>query len=69
MERQMNGTRKVCLPEDLCRAAEEKFGARFSSVDELVCNLLTALLKDDGSQMDSREIEVVEQRLRGLGYV
>jgi len=65
----MNGTRKVCLPEDLCRAAEEKFGARFSSEDELVCNLLTALLKDDGSQMDSREIEVVEQRLRGLGYV
>ena len=65
----MNSTREICLPEDLCRAAEEKFGARFSSVDELVCNLLTELLKDDGSQMDAREIEIVEQRLRGLGYV
>jgi hypothetical protein len=65
----MNSTREICLPEGLCRAAEEKFGARFSSVDELVCNLLTELLKDDGSQMDAREIEIVEQRLRGLGYV
>jgi hypothetical protein len=65
----MNSMRKVCLPEDLCQAAEEKFGARFSSVDELVCSLLTELLKEDGSQMDAREIEMVEQRLRGLGYV
>ncbi len=65
----MINMRKVYLPEDLCQAAEEKFGARFSSVDELVCNLLTELLKDDGSEMNAREIEIVEQRLRGLGYV
>ena len=65
----MNSTRKICLPEDLCQAAEKRFGQRFSSVEELVANMLTELLRDDASKMDERELEMVEQRLRGLGYV
>jgi Arc/MetJ-type ribon-helix-helix transcriptional regulator len=65
----MNGTRSICLPEELCRAAEQRFAGRFSSVDELVANLLQELLRDDASKMDEHELEIIEHRLRGLGYV
>jgi len=69
MEVRMNSTRNLCLSEELCRAAEQKFGSRFASVEELVSNLLQELLRDDASKMDERELEIIEQRLRGLGYV
>lgn len=65
----MNTTRNVCLPEELCRAAERRFSGRFSSVDELMTNVLQELLRDDASKMDERELEIIEKRLRGLGYV
>ena len=65
----MNSTRNVCLPEELCRMAEQKYASRFASVEELVTNRLEELLRDDASKMDERELEIVEQRLRGLGYV
>jgi len=68
-EIRMNSTRNLCLPEELCRAAEQKFASRFGSVDELVSNLLQELLRDDACKMDEHELEIVEQRLRGLGYV
>ncbi len=65
----MDSIRKVCLPEDLCQAAEKKFGQRFASVDELMVSMLQELLRDDASKMDEREMQIVEQRLRNLGYV
>ncbi len=65
----MNNTRNVCLPEELCRMAEQKYASRFASVEELVNNLLQELLRDDAVKMDQRELEIIEQRLRGLGYV
>ncbi len=65
----MNNTRSICVPEELCRAAERRFGGTFSSVDELVTNLLEQLLRDDAGKMDAHELEIIEQRLRGLGYV
>ena len=65
----MSDMRNVGLPEDLCRAAEERFGRRFASIDELLANVLRELLRDDQSKMDERELEIIEQRLRGLGYV
>lgn len=65
----MNSTRNICLPEELCQAAERKFGGRFGSVEDLLANLLQELLRDDASKMDERELKIVEQRLRGLGYV
>jgi Arc/MetJ-type ribon-helix-helix transcriptional regulator len=65
----MTRTRNVCLPEELCHAAEQRFAGRFSSVDELVTNLLQELLRDDASKMDEHELQIIEQRLRGLGYV
>ncbi|HET8824544.1 MAG TPA: hypothetical protein VFM77_05395 [Terriglobales bacterium] len=65
----MNRTRSVCLPEELCRIAEQRYGSRFASVEELVTHLLQELLRDDASKMDESELEIIEQRLRGLGYV
>jgi hypothetical protein len=65
----MNNTRNVQLPEDLCQAAETRFGNRFASVNELIVSVLQELLREDVLKMDERELQVIEQRLRGLGYV
>jgi hypothetical protein len=65
----MNSMRNISVPEELCRAAERRFGNSFASVDELVSNLLQELLREDAYKMDARELEIIEQRLRGLGYV
>lgn len=65
----MNSTRNIGVPEELCVAVEQRFAGSFSSVDELVTNLLRELLREDAGKMDARELEIVEQRLKGLGYV
>ncbi len=65
----MSSIRKVGLPEELCQAAEKRFGQRFASVDDLLVSMLQELLRDDAAKMDEREMQIVEQRLRNLGYV
>ena len=65
----MNNLRSVSLPEELCRSVEEKFSRCFGSVDALLAAILEQLVRDDASNMDERELEIIEQRLRGLGYV
>ncbi len=65
----MDNLRSVSLPEDLCRSAEQKFRQRFGSVDALLAAILEQLVRNDASSMDERELEIIEQRLRGLGYV
>ena len=65
----MDALRNVSLPEELCRSAEEKFSQRFESVDALLAAILEQLVRNDASNMDERELEIIEQRLRGLGYV
>ncbi|HEX7895170.1 MAG TPA: hypothetical protein VF447_13325 [Terriglobales bacterium] len=62
-------TRNIAIPEELCRRAEEKFADRFSSTDELIVFLLRELLRDDALKMDVQEQKIIEERLRGLGYV
>jgi len=61
--------RNVSLPEELCRSAEKMLGRRFGSIDQLITTLLQELLRDEASQMDAKELAIVEQRLRELGYV
>jgi hypothetical protein len=65
----MNHTRTLSVPEELCRKAEQKFSARFGGVEELVAALLTELLRDDALALDEREQQIIEERLKGLGYV
>jgi hypothetical protein len=65
----MDSLRSVSLPEELCRSAERKFGKRFESIDGLLAAILEQLVREDAANMDERELEIIEQRLRGLGYV
>ncbi len=65
----MSESREIRLPEDLCAAAEAKFGSRFGSLDELVAFLLRELVRGDTIELDQAEQAAVEQRLKDLGYL
>lgn len=65
----MDSTRTVTLPEQLCRSAEQRFGHRFGSLDELLATVLRQLLLDDALRMDETEQHIIEERLKSLGYV
>ena len=65
----MATTRNITLPEELCSALERKFDRRCGSLDEFVANALTHLLRDDALAMDAREQQIIEERLKALGYV
>jgi len=65
----MATTRNIALPEDLCLAAENKFGRRFGSLDEFLAAVLSHLLRDDALIMDAKEQQIIEERLKGLGYI
>ena len=61
--------RDLKLPAELCARVESKFGDRFGSVEELLAFVLSELLHDEAAQADQQEREIVEQRLRDLGYL
>ena len=65
----MNKMRTIVLPEDLCRAVEERFLQRFGSFEECAVALFTELLRDDAAVCDEREQQIIESRLKALGYV
>lgn len=65
----MTDMRKIALPEQLCLAVEEKFSHRFGSVEEFMEAALNELLRDDAQRMDEQEKQIIEERLRALGYV
>ena len=65
----MDSTRMVSLPEQLCRSVEQRFGHRFATLDEFLATVLQQLLGDDALMMDEREQQIIEERLKGLGYV
>ena len=65
----MNGTRSISLPEELCARAEHKFRHRFANIDELVAALLSQLVREEAAVMDQNEQKIIEERLKGLGYV
>ena len=62
-------TREVNLPADLCEQALARFGKQFSTVDDLLVFVLKELLRDDAQKMDENEQRMLEERLRGLGYL
>jgi len=65
----MAATREIRLSETLCNAVEQKFGPRFGSLEETVSTVLSHLLRDDALIMDAREQQIIEERLKGLGYI
>jgi hypothetical protein len=62
-------TRQVCLPEELCAKAEAKFGQQFKNLEELLAFLLRELLSGESAKYDEAEEQLVEERLRELGYI
>jgi hypothetical protein len=66
---QMTQHRTVSLPEDLCGEAEKWMAGRFDSLEALLSFLLQEIVKDDAGKLDLAEEQIVEQRLRELGYI
>ena len=65
----MSEFREVKLPAELCAAAEREFASTFASLEELLTFVLRDLLRQDAAHLDKAEQELVEQRLRELGYL
>jgi len=65
----MSQYRTVNLPEDLCVAAEKFMKGRFESLEALISFLLQEVVKDDVSKFDQAEEQMIEQRLKDLGYI
>jgi hypothetical protein len=61
--------REVRLPADLCAGAEQRFSARFGSLESLLVVLLREILRDDATILDQNEQKIVEERLKDLGYI
>jgi len=61
--------RHVELPSSLCEAAEQKFGARFGSLEQFLTYVLQQLIRDEAARMDQDEQRVIEERLKDLGYM
>lgn len=65
----MSQYRTVNLPEDLCTAAEKSLTGRFDSLEALLSFLLQEIARDDTSRFDDADEQIIEQRLRDLGYL
>jgi hypothetical protein len=62
-------SRNVNLSADLCARAEREWGPKFGGLEALLEYILSYLLQDDPHRMDQAEQNLVEQRLRELGYL
>jgi len=57
--------RQVSLPDDLCVAAERRFG----NLEVFLKFVLDEVLRDDADVLDQREQSLIEERLREIGYL
>jgi len=61
--------RQIRLPAELCARAEKKFGHQFANLEALLAFVLSQLTDERATQMDLAEQELIEARLRELGYL
>jgi len=61
--------RTVQLPESLCAEAEQWLQGRFENIEALLGFLLKEMVRVESSELDQKEEEIVQQRLRDLGYL
>jgi len=59
----------VTLSAELCATALDRYGSRFASIEDLLTFLLQELLRDDAMKMDDKEKQMLEARLKDLGYL
>jgi hypothetical protein len=65
----MSDLREIRLPANLCAAAERKFKNRFGSVEDLLRFLLREITEDQAASLDEAEQQMLEARLKDLGYL
>jgi len=65
----MTQLRTVSLPQDLCMEAERQFGVHFDSLEALLTFVLREITKVDANLLDQAEEQMIEQRLKDLGYL
>lgn len=65
----MTPHRSVSLPEDLCAQAEKWMAGQFDSLEALLSFILQEIVKNDAGKLDLADEEIVEQRLKDLGYI
>jgi hypothetical protein len=65
----MTERRQITLPEELCAAAEQKFGARFQGLEPFLEFVVQELIRDDAEKLDKAERDIIDKRLRDLGYL
>lgn len=65
----MTVRRQINLPEELCAAAESRFGSGFESLESLLEFVLRELTRTDAESLDKAEQAILEERLRNLGYL
>lgn len=61
--------RTVQLPESLCAQAEKWMGHRFENIEALLVFVLREIVAEQASNLDEQEEQIVQQRLRDLGYM
>jgi hypothetical protein len=61
--------REVRLPDELCEAAEQRFGQQFATIEEFLVFVLMELVRDNAHQLDQSDQRMIEARLRDLGYI
>ena len=61
--------RDIALPVELCEKAEQRFRPHFDGVEQLLTFVLEELLRDEATELDLGEQQMVEQRLKDLGYI
>jgi hypothetical protein len=61
--------RSLQLPEELCEAAEQRFGKRFGKLEDFMTYVLQQLTKEDADRMDQGEQRIIAERLKDLGYI
>jgi len=62
--------RTIQLPDNLCKAAEAQFlGSDFSDLESLLVFILQELTEGDDQKLDNQDEQIIEERLRDLGYL
>jgi hypothetical protein len=61
--------RQISLPEEVCAAAEARYGTHFANLESLLEFVLRELTQNAVESLDQAEQAILEQRLRDLGYI